>query len=462
MINLFYSFKSALKYYVNGGVVLIIATILALIVANTGLSEAYFSLWNLPVSVNIGDFNLLQHGGHDMTLMQFINDALMAIFFFAVGLEIKREILVGELSSPKQALLPIIAACGGMIVPVLLFILFAGNEDIMRGMAIPMATDIAFSLGILSMFGKRVPISLKVFLIALAVVDDIGGVAVIALFYSKHLALEYLLYSALLFVIILLGAKKGINSTIFYTVMGVLVWYMFLNSGIHPTIAGVLVAFCIPARPGLKTGKYITRIQKNISKFPVSEDQKDDHVYILKKEQIELLKSVESASDLVISPLQKLEDTLNPIVNYFIIPVFAFANAGISLEGMQVSDLFAGVSIAVLMGLVAGKFLGILSFSYLAAKLKLVTIPSEISWSALAGVALLGGIGFTVSIFIANLSYGDLPDIGTALLTDAKLGILSGSLIAGVLGYLVLNLFLPKNPLKRQMNIERNRHKNDE
>ena len=174
------------------------------------------------------------------------------------------------------------------------------------------------------------------------------------------------------------------------------------------------------------------------------------------------MKSVESASDLVISPLQKLEDTLNPIVNYFIIPVFAFANAGISLEGMQVSDLFAGVSIAVLMGLVAGKFLGILSFSYLAAKLKLVTIPSEISWSALAGVALLGGIGFTVSIFIANLSYGDLPDIGTALLTDAKLGILSGSLIAGVLGYLVLNLFLPKNPLKRQMNIERNRHKNDE
>ena len=270
-----------------------------------------------------------------MSLLSFINDALMAIFFFSIGLEIKREVLVGELSSFKQALLPIIGAIGGMIVPVLIFYYLSRGTDYAGGAAIPMATDIAFSLGVLSMLGKRVPLSLKIFLTTLAVVDDIGGIIVIAAFYSSHIDVMLLVYAAALFGVLLLGSVLRIKSKIFYLLIGGIIWFLFLNSGIHPTIAGVLVAFCVPATPVYAPKKYIKIIRDSISHFNAEEDNAElEKRSILGKEQLNWLKQVESASDKVISPLQDLEDTLHPMVNYFILPLFAFANAGIFLLDM--------------------------------------------------------------------------------------------------------------------------------
>lgn len=444
MKELLYSFKSTLKHYVNGGMLLILATVLALVAANSPLSESYFSWWNYPISINIGSFNIIGHGEFPLTVLQFINDALMAVFFFTVGLEIKKEMLVGELSSPRKALLPIIAAVGGMILPVLMFFLFSDSEAVARGAAIPMATDIAFSLGVLGLLGTRVPISLKIFLTALAVVDDIGGIAVIAIFYSGHLAVEYLLYSLILFAILLIGAQKGIHTRIFYIVIGLVIWFMFLNSGIHPTIAGVLVAFCVPARPKLDTQKYIDRIKDNIAQFPTKLEQVRGGTVILSHDQIDLLKSVESASDHVVSPLQRLEDVLHPIVAYFIIPIFAFANAGINFEQLNISEGLSGAAVPVLMGLLVGKFVGIFSFSYISIKMKLVSMPQNVNFGAIAGVALLGGIGFTVSIFIANLSYPTDGVDGLDMLNQAKFGVLMGSLLAGIGGYYVTKYALGK------------------
>ncbi|MEG1615670.1 MAG: Na+/H+ antiporter NhaA [Bacteroidales bacterium] len=446
MSDLLYSFKSMLRNYVNSSFILIFVTMLALVCANSPLSEDYFGLWNKEVHLQIGDFNLFGHNGHAMTLMDVINDFLMAIFFFSVGLEIKREILVGELSSMKKALLPIIGAIGGMIIPVLIFFLFTNEGLGVRGSAIPMATDIAFSLGVLSMLGKRVPLGLKIFLAALAVADDLGGIIVIAMFYSGHLDITYLLYAAFLVMVLGAGAYYGVRTKIFYCSIGIFIWYLFLNSGIHATIAGVVVAFCVPARPATTSRRYIERIRENISKFPKTPEHLGE-IHILTNEQIALLKSVESASDHVISPLQDLEDTLAPLISMYIIPLFAFANAGINFEGMSFMDLFKGVGLSVFTGLFFGKMIGIYLFSWVAIKLKVVDMPAGADWKMFAGVAMLGGIGFTVSMFIATLSYAGAGAEGMALLNQAKLGILVGSLCAGTAGYMMLNKFLPKEAL---------------
>lgn len=446
MKDTIFALRKSLQNYANGGYVLIAVTALALIMANSPLNTFYFSWWNYPISLQIGNFNLFSHHGESMSLMQFINDALMAIFFFSVGLEIKREVLVGELSSIKKALLPVIAAIGGIILPIFIFRFIATGEAELRGSAIPMATDIAFSLGILSMLGKRVPIGLKIFLATLAVVDDIGGILAIALFYSDSITFTYLLYAAGLLIIMGLGGYVlRINSKMFYILIGIAVWFLFLNSGIHPTIAGVLVAFCIPAHPRIPTARFIEKIREEIAKFPVNETQVKGQTNILSKEQLNMLKCVESASDKVISPLQDLEDTLHPIVNYLVIPLFAFANAGIALQSLQMSDIFHGVSLAVFLGLVIGKFIGIFLFSYVAVKLKIVAMPKGTTWKMIAGISALGGIGFTVSMFIANLSYGNMESIGDTLLNQSKIGILLGSLLSGIVGYILLNLFLPKH-----------------
>ena len=443
MSDLLYSFRSMLRNYVNSSFILVFVTIFALICANSPLRDIYFSLWEKPVSLQFGEFNLFSHHGQPMMLMDVINDFLMAIFFFSVGLEIKREILVGELSSLKKAMLPIIGAIGGMIVPVLIFFAISHEGLAARGSAIPMATDIAFSLGVLSMFGKRVPVGLKIFLAALAVADDLGGILVIAIFYSSHIDWLSLGFAAVLVAVLLFGAHRDIRSKIFYLVMAVGVWYFFLNSGIHATIAGVAVAFCVPARPITSSARYIERIRNNINKFPVTEEA-DGEIHILTNEQIALLKSVESASDKVISPLQDLEDTLAPLVSFYIIPLFAFANAGIDFTGMSIMSLFHGVGLSVLLGLLLGKFLGIFSFSFVAIKLGLVSMPTGANWKMFSGVAMLGGIGFTVSMFIANLSYIGAGMEGLALLNEAKLGIIAGSVLAGSVGYVMLSKFLPK------------------
>lgn len=433
-----FSFQRAAHYHINGGILLMVIVLLAMLVANSPWSEAYLNFWDKRVYLQVGDFNLFNHHGHPMTLMTFINDVLMTIFFFSVGLEIKREILVGELSSFRQALLPIIAACGGMLLPVIIYYMITKGTQAENGLAIPMATDIAFSLGVLCLFGKRVPISLKIFLTAFAVVDDIGGILVIALFYTSHLDPTWLIYAGIALSVLCAGNRMGVHNHWFYIVVGFVLWYCFLQSGIHATIAGVVAAFTVPATPHLHTGKYINYIKQNIEEFPGNTCKKD---IILNKEQINALKCIESASDRVISPLQSLEDNLHALVNYVVIPLFAFANAGIVLTSEYGGQLEIGIlTWAVTIGLIIGKFAGIYLFTWLTIKSRLSTLVNGMTWSNLAGISLLGGIGFTVSLFIANLSFGNDAE----MLGQAKLGVLFGTAIAGILGYIVLYFTLPK------------------
>ncbi|MBD5357237.1 MAG: Na+/H+ antiporter NhaA [Bacteroides sp.] len=445
MATVFYTARKTIKNLTNGGNVLIVATALALLVVNLPfLHNFYNSLWTHEMALQIGNFNLFSHHGEPMSVMAFINDALMAVFFFSVGLEIKREILVGELSSFRQALLPIVAAVGGMGIPVLLFVLMAHDTPYSGGAAIPMATDIAFSLGILSMLGNRVPISLKIFLTTLAVVDDIGGILVIAIFYSTHINYVLLIIAAVLLGVLALGGRFSIQSKMFYLGIGAFIWFLFLNAGIHPTIAGVLIAFCVPAKPVYAPKKYIKTIRKNIGYFADVDDEKLDSRTILTKDQLNWLKEIESASDKVISPLQDMEDSLHPIVNYLIVPLFAFANAGIYFGDLQFSALFEGVAPAIIIGLVAGKFIGIFLFTWLCIKFKWAPMPEGTNWKQLAAVSMLGGIGFTVSLFIANLTFTAGDPYTSQLLNNSKLGILVGSFLAGFLGWLFLHLTLPK------------------
>lgn len=447
MSDVLYTIKKTLKNYAHGGNILLVATGLALIVVNLpGCRDFYNSLWTHEIALQVGGFNLFSHHGEPMSVMAFINDALMAIFFFTVGLEIKREVLVGELRSFRQALLPIVAAIGGMGVPVLLYSILAAGTPYSGGGAIPMATDIAFSLGVLAMLGKRVPISLKIFLTTLAVVDDIGGILVIAIFYSSHINLWMLLAAAGILGVLALGGRFQIQSKMFYFGLGGIVWFLFLNAGIHPTIAGVLIAFTVPAKPLFAPKKYVKTIRENIGYFSAEDDEKLARKSILDHDQMEWLKEIESASDKVISPLQDMEDSLHPVVNWLIVPLFAFANAGIFLGDLEVSSIFEGVSLAIIVGLLVGKFIGIFSFTWLAVKLKWAPMPDETNWSMIASVALLGGIGFTVSLFIANLSFGTGDPILSELLNHSKLGILVGSLLAGFLGWLLLHVTLPKHP----------------
>lgn len=441
-----FSFLSKHKLHVSSSMVLIVCTILALLCANIPVvKDWYFSLWLHDVSVSIGNFNLFSHGGHSMSTIEVINDFLMAIFFLSVGLEIKREIRVGELSTREKALLPIIGACGGMIVPVLLFWLTCpADASMQRGIAIPMATDIAFSLGVLSVFSKRVPIGLKVFLAALAVADDLGGIIVIALFYSSHINYVFMGLAAACVAVMVLANIFKIRRKAFYVTVGLVLWYFMLNSGIHATIAGVIVAFCVPATLVKGTGHYLERIRRNMNKFPVIDVDDQHNAVVLTNEQIHTLKSIESAADKMISPLQDLEDNLHFPINYIVIPLFAFANAGVDLSQMDPASLVSGVSLSVLIGLVIGKFLGVFSFSWLAVRMKVVSLPAGTSWKAFASVCVVCGIGFTVSMFIADLSYSDLGAEGLALLNQAKLGVLCASVISALLGCWMLNRNLPK------------------
>ncbi len=443
-ISPYFAALQALRRHTTGGNILILATVLALVVANIpAINKYYFDFWNQEVFLQVGNFNIFSHAGHPMTMLQFINDALMAIFFFTIGLEIKREVLVGELSSFKQALLPIMGAIGGMIFPVVIFFLLSKGTDYTDGAAIPMATDIAFSLGVLAMLGSRVPVSLKIFLTTLAVVDDIGGISVIAVFYSTHIEVMLLVYAAVCLGVLLLGSLMKIQNKMFYVVVGLVVWFLFLNSGVHPTISGVLVAFCIPAKPVLAPKKYVKMIRGAISHFNQDDDESLNRRSILDKDQMNWLKEVESASDKVISPLQDLEDSLHASVNNFIVPLFAFANAGIYLLDLNPQMVVQGISLAIICGLVIGKFVGIFGFSWITVILGLAPIPQHCNWKMMASISVLGGIGFTVSLFIANLSFASMGAHGAELLNQSKLGIVVGSLAAGIIGFMLLHCTLP-------------------
>lgn len=445
--NVFFSARRALSHHASGGNVLMLATLLALLAANIpGISTFYSEFWGQEMRLQIGDFNLFSHAGHPMTVLQFINDALMAIFFFNIGLEIKREILVGELSSFRKALLPVLGAIGGMIIPVSIFFIMSQGTTYTDGAAIPMATDIAFSLGIIALLGSRVPSSLKIFLTTLAVVDDIGGIIVIATFYSGHIDMAFIGYAAIgLLVLLAGGAVLKIQTKMFYFIIGGVVWFLVLNSGIHPTIAGVLVALCVPSVPVYAPGKYIKIIRENIRRFREDDDLDPNSRTILSHEQMDWLKEIETASDRVISPLQDMEDQLHPLTDYLIIPLFAFANAGIYLLDIEPTAVVSGISLAIMVSLVVGKFVGIFLFSWLGVKTGIAPMPEKSNWKMMSAISLLGGIGFTVSLFIASLTFDTSYPIGAEMLDNAKLGIVAGSLTAGLLGYMLLRITLPKS-----------------
>ncbi len=444
------SLGGLIRRYVSASGLLIGATVLALIFANLPATrEGYAWLWQQEVSLSIGDFNVFSHGGHALTLMDFINDFLMFFFFLSVGLEIKREILCGELSSRQKALLPIIGACGGMLVPVIVFFCVClGHPMMERGCAIPMATDIAFSLGVLSMFGKRVPVGLKIFLAALAVADDLGGIIVIALFYSHGLAWQYFVGAAVVIAALLIGNYRKVRAKAFYTSLGLVLWFMVLNSGVHATIAGVVLAFCIPANLGKGTSYYLHKIRETTRLYPdiVLDDKTEQKkAMVLDKSDIQMLRRIEKASDYLISPLQDLEDQLALPINYSIIPLFAFANAGVDFSDLSIMSLFHGVALGVFLGLLIGKFAGVLSFSWLSIKLGVCQMPAGANWKSMASVCMICGIGFTVSMFIAALSYpSHLGAEAAEMLNEAKLGILCGTLASALAGAFLLNQTLPK------------------
>ena len=367
------------------GLVLLIAAILALIISNGSYSDLYFQTLEKYLFIGFNDFGL------KLSVIHWINDALMAIFFFFVTLEIKREFLQGELSNIKQALLPIIAAVGGMVVPALVYVFINFNDsETLRGWAIPSATDIAFSLGVLSLLGKRVPLSLKVFLTALAIIDDLGAILIIALFYSGDLSLKYLSLMFLAFVILLIINKFNIKKFLPYLIVGIFLWDFTHNSGIHATIAGVLLAMTIPHR---------------------------------KKEKD-------------FSLLIKVEHAISPYVAFGIMPLFAFANAGVSLEGLSFSSLLDKVPLGIVLGLFLGKQFGVFIFSYVSIKLKIAQMPNNSNWSNFYGVGVLTGIGFTMSLFVGNLAFIE----NMQYMDGVKIGVLTGSLLSTLFGYFLILL----------------------
>ncbi len=440
-----YGFLEKLERKINPGVLLLVVALITLIIANSGLRGWYESLWKVNIILGTEHFNLFSSEGHSFTTLQFVNDTLMAIFFFTVGLEIKREILVGELSSFRQAFLPFIAACGGMILPVVVFFCIGKIQGFsaaeLKGIAIPMATDIAFSLGVLSLLGKRVPLSLKIFLLALATVDDLGGIIIIAIFYSHFSTASflYLFISALLFGVLIIGNRWRINSKLFYTVIGVIIWYLFLQAGIHPTIAGVLVAFTVPARPHLNVKKFTQGLQHDLNTIRETIPVEGTESIVLNNKQIKYLARIEMASNRVISPLQDFEDNLSNTVSFFIMPLFAFANSGVIFHSSNF-NLFSGVTFSILLGLFVGKMVGIFCFTWLSVKFKIARLSYGMTWKNMFALSILGGIGFTVALFLAGLSY----PLGSDLLNEAKLGVILGSLLSGLLGYFMLKIMLKK------------------
>lgn len=387
-------FKWFFKLEAASGLVLLFSAIIALIVSNSELSNFYFNTLNKYLFIGINDF------GIKLSIIHWINDALMAIFFFFVTLEIKREFLQGELSNTKQAMLPIIAAIGGMLVPALIYVYINfDNPETLNGWAIPSATDIAFSLGVLSLLGSRVPLSLKVFLTALAIIDDLGAIIIIALFYSGDLNIKYLSLMLLTFIILLVLNKFNVKKFFPYLIIGLLLWDFTHNSGIHATISGVLLAIVIPHR-------------KNNKDF---------------------------------SLLVKIEHFISPYVAFGIMPIFAFANAGVSLEGLTFSSLLNKVPLGIVLGLFVGKQLGVFIFSFISIKLKLAQMPNNSNWFNFYGVGILTGIGFTMSLFVGNLAFAN----NLQYIDGVKVGVLVGSLLSTLIGYMML-LFTSQNVSKNK------------
>jgi Na+:H+ antiporter, NhaA family len=407
-----------------GGVILLACAAIALLWANSPWSASYFHLWETNIGIRVGRQAL------DLSVHHWINDGLMAVFFFVVGLEIKREMLVGELSSPRQAALPLAGALGGMLVPALLYAAFNAGGAGRAGWGIPMATDIAFALGVLALLGPRVPVVLKVFLTALAIADDIGAVLVIALFYTSELAYYWLIIGAGILVALIGLNVLGVRRPAAYLILGVLLWLVFLRSGVHATVAGVVLAMTIPSRTRVHEQEFIDVARGAINEFEAA--CQPGETVLSNRAQQEAVEALEHVSEAVQSPLFTMERRLHGAVAFLIMPVFALANAGVALGGLA-DSLSLPVTSGIVLGLVLGKPIGITLFSWLAVRFGWATLPANASWRALHGVSWLGGIGFTMSLFIAGLAFTD-PD----LLDSAKVGILGASVVAGIAGWLML------------------------
>jgi NhaA family Na+:H+ antiporter len=413
-INLFQEF---FKTEAAGGALLFVCACAGLVAANSGWAEVYRSLLATPANIAVGGFAV------SLTVHQWINDGLMAVFFLLVGLEIKREALAGELASPRQAALPVAGALGGMVIPTLIYLASAGGGAAARGWAVPMATDIAFALGALAVAAPRAPHGLKVFLAALAIVDDIGAVLVIALFYSGEIAWGALGMAGLLLGILIVLNLLRVRSLAPYLTVGIALWFFVHASGVHATIAGVALALAIPTRTRINAPEFSAVARELLNEFDRTET--GDFLVLTSKGQQEAIAGLERASGLVTAPLMRLERALHGFTAFFVMPLFAFSNAGVALAGSSVDR----VTVAVALGLAVGKPVGITMAALATVKSGLASLPQGASWRTLGGCAALGGIGFTMSLFIASLAFE-----GTALLDAAKLGILGGSLLAGLTG----------------------------
>lgn len=416
-------FQKFVKIESFSGVLLIIATLIALIWANSQFSDTYQSIWQSKVGFSTPFLELQK------PLILWINDGLMAIFFFLIGLEIKREFLIGELNSMKKIAFPLFGALGGMLVPVLFFLVLNQHPETTKGWGIPMATDIAFSLAVLNVLGTRVPLSLKIFLTAFAIVDDIGAVLVIAIFYSGDIDLTLLISALALLGLLYATAFKGFYSKYLVIGFGIIIWTLFLKAGIHPTLAGILLAFSVPVRQKVDTPEFIDNLAKIIERLKGSTITTKP---ILSKDQISEIDSLEDWTERYQSPLQRMEHSLHGWVAYFIIPVFALANAGVSFNSSDALD--SQLVVNIIICLVLGNSIGITSIIILVKKLKLIDVPPEIGNQQIIGVSFLAGIGFTMAIFIASLAFENNPKY----IDSAKIGILIGSFISAIIGFIVL------------------------
>ncbi|MBP7783674.1 MAG: Na+/H+ antiporter NhaA [Aliarcobacter sp.] len=404
------------------GILLFLATIAAVIVANSALGQSYHDLWQMPLGITLGDKTM------SMSLTYWIDDGLMALFFLMVGLEIKREMVIGELSSVAKASFPIVAAIGGMVVPALIYV--ALNTDNPLGFGIPMATDIAFALGILMLLGTRVNPALKLFLVALAVVDDLGAVLVVATVYTSEIKAEYFIHAGVTYALIWLLNYLGVKKILPYLILGIFLWIFIHEIGIHATIAGVLLAFAIPISSKINEDKFIEKTRNSVNEF----EKHMDPIPVLNHHQIDALEDIAYGYDKVQNPLVRLEHNLHGLSAFFIMPLFAFSNAGVIIDFSTI-DANLMIVLGVVLGLVIGKPIGIFGFTYLATKIGIIKKPDEISWGDVIAVGFLGGIGFTMSIFITHLAFSD-----ETIIAAVKLGVFTASFIAAIIGVTLIML----------------------
>ncbi|HEY0970541.1 MAG TPA: Na+/H+ antiporter NhaA [Gemmatimonadales bacterium] len=424
--NLLRPFQRFFRLEAASGILLLLCAVVALGWANSPLAESYFRLWSTRITVDVAGAGIAK------PLLLWINDGLMAVFFFVVGLEIKREVLVGELAAPRKAALSVAAAVGGMLVPAGIYALLNTGGVGAPGWGIPMATDIAFALGVIALLGPRVPLALKVFVTAVAIVDDLGAVIVIALFYTAEVSLAALGVAGVFVAGLVLLNAAGVRRPWPYMLLGVALWVAVLKSGLHATIAGVLLALTIPARRRIDAPEFVRRAEHELATFRAGLASGDPG---LSEEQRHALQSLAVASEDAETPLQRLEHALHPWVAFLVIPVFALANAGVALGSNVGATLGSPIALGIILGLFFGKQLGIVALAWLAARMGLAALPSGVSWRQVWGVSLLCGIGFTMSLFIASLAFAD-----PGLLDQAKVGILLGSLASAVAGALLLRI----------------------